>query len=682
MAKKLHFMTSIFYHPAVNFSSRVSTLFFLIFGAGWLTDHLMFSVIAASAIPAALISGIDQPNKDCCKHLLILSLAWGLAILSSYTLMRSDLPIWLVFFLCGFVFSLGALNGEFWNRLGSSCLFILVMVFFLFSKQSPTYQYALLVLGPALFSLLSWLWFSIWRHIVLRSALSTIYVALADYIYLRQCALLGESLIKIKLNKQKHLLVGLISQAFQSSSLTKKEDPALIKSLYVANEMFELALTGHSMHPDLHKKFKDPICSTLLVNWSDALQQRLRSLAIAVKYKRTPSSQTPIIEAAQRLVHQVVVPEYIHLQFWGRSILLLSKLVDINEPRYLCAKDIEVSSQSWHWPTWDLNLLKYAGRIALMLALGADIAQYFELLRPDWVVLCILMVIKSDFLATRSRIFERCLGTLYGLAFAVIWIELGVSDPVLIVLMIVLLPISFFLYMINYMFFMAGISAFIVLVFELILHQGLSFVLPRLLDTLIGASIVYLGYSLLWPQWRGKEIHHKSIESIQAVGGILAFTFNSLRRDAAQEVDKKELTQVRRNMFMSEHAWELVLKEMQQEPVHTHMQSDYYEQLLQLHRQLVHYLTVLSVLIREGARYKKLGIFQQEVQQAVDALIVLLRTKKETEFPSFSQDHDRYYDAESMDQNGVRSLLFLSVSTLKKMHEISLKHLCPNIIKE
>ncbi|KPU83261.1 hypothetical protein JI57_01835 [Psychromonas sp. PRT-SC03] len=464
----------------------------------------------------------------------------------------------------------------------------------------------------------------------------------------------------------------MIAQAFQFFALTKKEDPALVKSLYVANEIFELVLVGHSMHKDLHKKFKDPDCSALLLSWGDAIQAQLQAFAYALKHRTTLQAHAPNIEKAQQLVNKVV-PEYMHLQFWGRGILLLTKLIDINEPRYHRSKDIESAPQGWQWPTWDIELFRYAGRVAIMLGTGVWITQYFELLRPDWLVLSILMVIKSNFLATRSRIIERCLGTLYGLGFAVCLIELGASNNVLIDFIIVLLPLSFLLFMTNYMLFMAGISAFLVLVFELMLHQGLYFVLPRLLDTLIGAGIVYLGSTFLCPQWRGKEIHHKTIVSIEAVGDILDFIFNSLQRDETQSVDTTKLAYVRRNVFMSEHAWELVLMEMQQEPAHTHIQSDYFEQLLQLHRQLVHYLLALSPLIREGTRYPELCIFQKEVQDAVQSLILVLKTKKECEFPSFSDDHGMHYDFESMTQNTVRSLLFLSLTTLKRMHEISLK---------
>ncbi|KPU83260.1 hypothetical protein JI57_01830 [Psychromonas sp. PRT-SC03] len=76
------------------------------------------------------------------------------------------------------------------------------MVFSLFSSKSAGSQYFLLIIGPLVFSLLSWLWFSIWRHMALRDALSAIYMALSDYIYLRQCALLGDADIKSKLDKK------------------------------------------------------------------------------------------------------------------------------------------------------------------------------------------------------------------------------------------------------------------------------------------------------------------------------------------------------------------------------------------------------------------------------------------------------------------------------------------------
>ncbi|KPU83259.1 hypothetical protein JI57_01825 [Psychromonas sp. PRT-SC03] len=108
MAKSLHVMTSIWYHPSLNFASCISTIFFLIFGLGWLTDNVLFAVIASSAIPAALISGIDQPKKYCCKHMLILVFFWGVSYFKQLYLDDAKPAYLVVFFYLWFcVFTWG-----------------------------------------------------------------------------------------------------------------------------------------------------------------------------------------------------------------------------------------------------------------------------------------------------------------------------------------------------------------------------------------------------------------------------------------------------------------------------------------------------------------------------------------------------------------------------------------------
>lgn len=679
ISKISQFLTRLWYYPSLNMGLRGTTAIILIFMIGMFGHRLDLASYAIVAMPAALLSGLDQLGPKRWQRLSISLVMWGLAITVSLGLFYSPLPLWLSFALIAMLFAFSALNGPFWTRLGISSLYLSAICLSLFNRQTLFHIYPILLLGPTLFALFSWLWFVLWQNLALRSSLAAIYNALADYIALRQRILLREDNLTPALLSKKHHLVDLFSQTIQSS-ISETDNPnrqSLIASLQVASDIFELAIIGHSSHQSLLVRFDEPIRRQQLMLWSQHAQQILHRQAKAIQSGGNYCCEYQLSALAQPLVANTVDDDHSRLRLWGRSIIRISQVIENNKPLYQRRFQVQPFELTWRWPSFGHPIWRYVARIGIIFAVGMGIAQYFQLLRPEWVVLTMVLVLQPGFVATKSRVWQRCIGTMGGLVFAIAVIKSGLPLGVMQFITLLLIPISLSLILRYYVIAVGGFCAVLILALELLSHQGLALIVPRLIDCFVGALVVLLGTTFLWPQWRSRDLNNKASQGIIKAGTLFNYAFLLLKQEHSIGVMKESqerqiLMSYRKDLLMAEHDWELVFNEMQQEPKRTHQDCDYQQQLLEQYHQLVHYFCILVSMLRKGVILPEIGYYQEAIEQGIQALVVQLRDGTATTFPHVDDLNIELQDDNlSADQMTVRSVIMLSVATLKHIHQLS-----------
>lgn len=672
------FLTRLWYYPSLNMGLRGSAAIILIGVLGMVGERLDLASYAIIAMPAALLSGLDQPGPKRWQRLGISIVIWAAAITLSLGLFYSSLPLWLSFAIIAMLLASPAVNGPFWTRLGISSLYLATVCFSLFNQHSPLQNFPVLLLGPVIFALFSWLWFVVWKNLALRSSLAAIYNGLADYIALRQRILLGEAELLAALSNQKHRLVDLFSQTIQSSAsytATKKRQ-SLIASLQVASDVFELAIIGHSTNQLLLARFEDPIRRQQLILWSQHAQQILHRQAKAIQSGGRYQCQHQLSALAQPLVASTVDDAHAQLRLWGRAIIRISQVIENNKPLYQRQFQVQPFELTWRWPVFGHPIWRYIARMGIIFAVGVGIAQYFQLLRPEWVVLTMVLVLQPGFVATKSRVWQRCIGTIGGLVFALVVIKSGLPVGAMQLITLMLVPISLTLILRYYVAAVGGFCAVLILALELLAHQGLALMLPRLIDCFVGSMVVLLGMTFLWPQWRSHDINNKATQGIITAGVLLNYAFCQLKGDnradfIIDEQARQTLMGYRKNVLMAEHDWELVFNEMQQEPKRTHKDSDYQQQLLGQYHQLVHYLCILVSMLRKGVVLPAIVDYQVPIEQGIEALVIQLRDGIDTTFPYLDDlNTELQDDSLSADQMTVRAVIMLSAATLKHLHQL------------
>ncbi|MET9695360.1 FUSC family protein [Streptomyces sp. NPDC006529] len=153
-------------------------------------------------------------------------------------------------------------------------------------------------------------------------------------------------------------------------------------------------------------------------------------------------------------------------------------------------RDMALSSASW----------RYGLRLALCIGLAQALVSVVEIERSYWVALTVTFVLKPDFGSVFSRAVLRALGTAGGLVVAAAVLSevpRGWWDVPVMVLLAALIPVFSAK---GYAFQTAAITPVILLLSDLLNHQGFDLIRPRLLDSLIGCAIALVAGYLLWPE--------------------------------------------------------------------------------------------------------------------------------------------------------------------------------------
>ncbi|MEV3853872.1 FUSC family protein [Streptomyces sp. NPDC050095] len=153
-------------------------------------------------------------------------------------------------------------------------------------------------------------------------------------------------------------------------------------------------------------------------------------------------------------------------------------------------RNVLLSSASW----------RYGLRLALCIGIAQALVSIVSVPRSYWVALTITFVMKPDFGSVFSRAVLRALGTAVGLVVAaavLAEVPLGWWDVPVMMLLAPLIPA---LTPRGYAFQTAAITPVILLLSDILNHQGTALLWPRLLDSLMGCGIALVAGYLLWPE--------------------------------------------------------------------------------------------------------------------------------------------------------------------------------------
>ncbi|MBD2819516.1 TIGR01666 family membrane protein [Xenorhabdus sp. 42] len=150
-------------------------------------------------------------------------------------------------------------------------------------------------------------------------------------------------------------------------------------------------------------------------------------------------------------------------------------------------------------------LFRHAMRMSVLLCTGYAIIQLFDLQRGYWILLTSLFVCQPNYSATRRRLALRVIGTLMGILIGLPILYFVPSIEGQLVL-IVISGVMFFVFRNSqYAHATLFITLLVLLSFNL-LGEGFDVALPRIIDTLAGCGIALLAVSIIWPDWKFRQL--------------------------------------------------------------------------------------------------------------------------------------------------------------------------------
>ncbi|PRZ00535.1 putative membrane protein (TIGR01666 family) [Marinilabilia salmonicolor] len=342
----------------------------------------------------------------------------------------------------------------------------------------------------------------------------------------------------------------MILQGLHERAASTHERYDLLSNEVSSIEVVELA--GHTLHELSHaaRKFADSLLTGLRFSSPPSLKWIVD--ALNVKVEQLNLEQTHPVRlltgnltragiSFQRLTEQpeqAVLPKLSRDErsFWQRFRSQLS----FQHPRF-----------------------RYAIRLALCFWIGFFISEYFEIDKGEWIVLTILFVLQPSYSATRKRLFQRVLGTITGIVAGVLIVKL-LTLPGQVLLMLTSAFFFFAWLKRQYSVSVVFITIFVLCAFNLISSRGVPVMLPRLIDTIIGAFLALGTVRFLWPQWQYKRLPGLLTGALQKNIIYLRAILSEYEKGTSD--DNLEYRIARREAHQADNSVALAWQDMQAEP--------------------------------------------------------------------------------------------------------------------
>ncbi|MCW0323087.1 YccS/YhfK family putative transporter [Pantoea dispersa] len=521
----------IIYHPEVNYALRQTLVLCLPVALGWLFGDLQKGLLF-SLVPACCnIAGLDTPHKRFFKRLIVggALFASGSFLIQYLTAYAVPLPLPLILLvlplLVGVTGEISPLHGRLLPGTLIAAIFTLSLV-----GRMPMWVPPLLYIGGTLwYGLFNWFWFWLWKEQPMRETLSLLYRELADYCdakytLLTQLTDPEKALPPLLARQQK--AVDLITTCYQQmhmlSASRDNSHKRLTRAFQVALDLQEhISVSLHQ--PEEVQKLVEQSHAEAVIRWNaKIISARLRVLADAILYHQLPERfhmEKPL-GALEKIARQH--PDNPVGNFCLYHFSRIARVLRTQKPLY--TRDLMADRQRRlpllpalrSYLSLKSAALRTAARFAVMLMFGSALALFFNIPKPYWILMTIMFVSQNGYSATRVRIQHRALGTFAGLLIAAASLRFAVPESIALLTMLVITLASYLITRKYYGWSMIGFTVTAVYSLQLLSLNGAQFLLPRMMDTLMGCLIAFAGMIWLWPQWQSGLLRNNAHDALEA----------------------------------------------------------------------------------------------------------------------------------------------------------------------
>ncbi|MEJ5113821.1 YccS/YhfK family putative transporter [Erwinia billingiae] len=562
----------LIYHPEINYALRQTLVLCLPVAMGWLLGDLQKGLLF-SLVPACCnLAGLDTPHKRFFKRLIVGGSLFAFSSFLIQYLAGHHVPLPVILFsmamLLGVTGEISPLHG----RLLPGSLIAAIFTLSLAGRMPVWEPPMLYVLGTIWYGVFNWVWFWLWKEQPLRETLSLLYRELAGYCEAKYTLLTKltdpeKALPPLLARQQK--AVDLITTCYQQmhmlSATNNNHHKRLTRAFQIALDLQEhISVSLHQ--PEEVQKLVEQSHAEAVIRWNaQTIAARLRELADDILYHKLPERFTmdKQLQALEKISRQnpdnpVGTFCYYHFSRIGRVL---------RTQRPLYQRDLMADRQRRlpllpairSYLSLKSAALRTAARFAVMLTFASSLALFFNLPKPYWILMTVMFVSQNGYSATRVRIQHRALGTLAGLVIAAVTLRLHAPESIVLLIMLAITLISYLFIRKFYGFAMIGFTVTAVYSLQLLSLNGADFLLPRLLDTLMGCLIAFGGTIWLWPQWQSgllRQNAHDALETYQ----------DALRLLLGNEQDPVKLAYQRIRVNQAHNALFNSLNQSMQEP--------------------------------------------------------------------------------------------------------------------
>ncbi len=543
-----------------------------------------FAVTLALGVLAGALSETDDHPKGRVKSLLLKVFAFGFSSLSVELLSPWPVLLGLGLGLSTIVFILAGGMGERYR--GVTFGAILIGIYAMIGAEiSPAwYWQPILLPGGALFyGVISLILLCYRPYRLLDEQLGRGFIALAGYMDEKSGLFPSDKKQQREIRGRLALLnvemvstLERIKEVLNSYRDANESDPQLKSRFHyfmILQALHERAASTHERYDLLSNEVSNveviELAGHTLHELAHASQKFADSLLTGTAF-RNPASLNWMVEALNVKTDQLKLEKTHPFQLLvsnltraGVSFQRLEEIPNKSVLPRLSRDDRSLWKRFKAQLTFQHPRMRYAIRLALCFWLGFFISEYFNLDKGEWIVLTILFVLQPSYSETRRRLFQRVLGTITGVVAGVLIVNL-LTLPGQVVLMLVSAYFFFVWLKKQYSVSVVFITIFVLCAFNLISSRGVPVMLPRLIDTFIGAFLALGTVRFLWPQWQYKRLPGLLAAALKKNITYLKSILSEYESGASG--DNLEYRIARREAHQADNALALAWQDMQAEP--------------------------------------------------------------------------------------------------------------------
>jgi len=427
-------------------------------------------------------------------------------------------------------------------------------------------------------------------------------------------------------------------------------------------EILELALSTSFDHSKLHEKFgsHSKVLTTyqnLAYNLASTLKKIGKSIDNRKKYvpKHNLVADLEALEQAIAEYEQLLGKEAAAEGVWmlmnmvhyaekqiekikiiERSFTINITFKDITKNR---DKDLDKFLSPEYYPvdtirqnlTFSSTIFRHSLRLAVTIALGFVIGALFPLQNVYWILLTIVVIMRPGYGLTKQRSYQRIIGTITGciIAFAILSV---VHHPVIIgTLIIACMLLGFTFTAINYRIGATFVTMYVIFLYGLITPDINNVLQYRIIDTVVGSALAFIGNYLFWPSWEFMNLPVFIKKSIEANRNYLA-EISEYYNHKGNVTTPYRLA--RKNAFVELGNLMSSYQRMAQEPKSKQKQQQQLYKLAVLNHTLLSSLASLGTYIQSHKTYKASEAFNVVVKTVIrnlDNAIALLSMSVQAE---------------------------------------------------
>jgi YccS/YhfK family integral membrane protein len=595
----------IIYHPEVNYALRQTLVLCLPVAIGWLLGDLQRGLLF-SLVPACCNNaGLDTPHKRFFKRLIV---GGSLFAFSSFLIQfagAEGVPLPAILLVMALLLGVTGEISPLHARLLPASLIAAIFTLSLAGRMPMWEPPLLYILGTVWYGAFNWFWFWLWKEQPMRETLSLLYRELADYCeakYTLLTKLTDPQTALPPLLARQQKAVDLINTCYQQMHMLSANRDShyqrLTRAFQVALDLQEhIAVSLHQ--PEEVQKLVEKSHAEAVIRWNaQTIAARLRVLADDILYHRfaerfTMDKQLQALEKIARQHPDNPVGNFCYYHFSR-----IGRVLRTQHPLY--RRDLMADRQRRlpllralkSYLSLKSSALRTAARFAVMLTFASSLALFFNLPKPYWILMTVMFVSLNGYSATRVRIQHRALGTLAGLAIAAGTLGMHVPEPWILSIMLVITLVSYLFIRKFYGWATVGFTVTAVYTLQLLSLNGAQFLLPRLMDTLMGCLIAFGGMIWLWPQWQSGLLRQNAHDALETYQSALQLLLGNEQDAVKLAYQRMEVNQAHNALFNSLH------QAMQEPGFNSSYLSDM--QLWVTHSQfIVEHINAMTILARE-----------------------------------------------------------------------------------